>query len=123
MSGETPDTTKIIKTNNPMNDKTFEEIKNFIIKQSCITDIPLFRETNIEKDLGITGDDAMELMVAYGKRFNIDLSKFMAAEYFEPEGMNWLLPKSIPNKKILTLGDLEKGIIVGRLDDEIIRGL
>jgi hypothetical protein len=103
-----------------MSEKIFEEIRNFVFKQTYIRDFSLFRETRIEEDLGITGADAIEFMVAYGKRFNVDVSKFMAADYFEAEGMNWLPFNATPDKKILTLGDLEKGILAGRLDEEII---
>lgn len=45
------------------------------------------RETRIEQDLKITGEDAIEFIVAFGKEFNVDVSNFMAEEYFEPEGM------------------------------------
>jgi acyl carrier protein len=103
-----------------MNNKTFEEIKTFVIEQALIADSGLSRDTRIEKDLGITGDDAVELLIAYSKQFNVDVSKFNAAEYFEPEGMNVLFSNSVTNKKTLTLGDLEKGMIAGKLNEEII---
>lgn len=103
-----------------INDVVFNKIIYFVEEQRWKYDFTLERTTKIEYDLGITGDDAIEFMIAYGKEFNVDVSNFMAANYFEPEGMNWLLPKSAISKKELTLGDLEKGIIAGRLDEEII---
>ncbi len=72
----------------------------------------------MEKQLGIYGDDATEIMLVYGKEFNVDVSKFMAASYFSGEGFS-LFGKDEKTKE-LTLGDLEKGVIAGRLDEEVI---
>lgn len=103
-----------------INENIFERVKQFIIKKSCIRGESMTRETRIEEDLGITGTDALELIIAFAKEFKVDVSKFMAAEYFEPEGMNLLMPHTVPNKKILILGDLEKAAIAGKLDETII---
>ena len=103
-----------------MKDILLNEIINFLVKQACLTNITLKRETKIEVDLGITGEDAIELLVAYSKRFSVDISNFMAAEYFEAEGMNWLMPTNVINKKKLTIGDLEKGALMGKLDEGVI---
>ena len=90
---------------------------------------PITLETALENDLGITGDDAVEFIIAYGKEFNVDVSKFMAADYFDAEGydivgplIRWITRNKKPQKqlKILTLGHLEKGIIAGKLDEEVI---
>jgi hypothetical protein len=85
------------------------------------------REAKIEHDLGITGDDAIELLVEYGKTFNLDISRFMAVEYFDGEGdpilpaiIRFLKGKKKKKNKILTVGHLEKGIYAGCLDEETI---
>ena len=80
--------------------------------------MPIIRETLIEDDLGVSGDEAGELIIVFGKKYNIDTSNFNFAKYFydEPGVFNF------QNRKIepLTVGDLEKVIIAGRLGDDII---
>jgi acyl carrier protein len=81
----------------------------------------------MENDLGIRGDDAMDFIIAFGTEFNVDISDFMAADYFSPEGDS-ILPaiirmftdKKHPKQKGLRIRHLEKAVIGGRLDEEII---
>jgi hypothetical protein len=42
------------------------------------------------------------------------MSQFQASDYFEGEGMSLLLGNGL-EKKVLTLGDLEQGIVNGKL--------
>jgi acyl carrier protein len=111
-----------------MNDEEiFERLKKFVIKQRWEYDFPLTKDTTVEEELKITGDDAVDFLIAYGKNFNVDVSHFMAADYFDGEG-DVILPaiirimtgKKKPFKKTLTLGHLEKGIMAGKLDEEVI---
>ena len=101
-----------------MSNEIFDRLKEFVIKESAVDDGEITRDTQIEDELGVTGDDAVEFMIAYGKTFNVDVTKFMAADYFRGEG--WNLFPSKKSGKILTVGHLEKGILAGRLDEEII---
>jgi acyl carrier protein len=110
-----------------MSNDIFEQICHFIEEQRWKYPFALDRTTNIEKDLGITGDEAVEFILAFGKKFNVDVSNFMAAEYFESEG-DRLLPtiirfftgqKKTKNKELI-LGDLERAVMAGKLDDTII---
>lgn len=110
-----------------MSDETFDKLKTFVIKQSAVDDEIISTATQIENDLGVTGNDAVEFIVAYGKAFNVDVSKFMAADYFEGEGdkilqaiIRFLSGRKKKTRKVLTVGNLEKGIHAGRLDEEII---
>ena len=68
----------------------------------------------------------MKLMniLAFGKEFNVDVSRFMAADYFSPEG-GFKLPPAImaffgikkkPKQKELTISHLMKAVEIGRLD-------
>ena len=95
-----------------------EEIKTFIEDKCGIARDRIKSESRIEKDLRITGDDAMELLVDFGKKFNVDVSKFMAADYFDGEGMNLLLPNF--GKKELTVHHLVKAVTAGKLDESVI---
>lgn len=112
-----------------MSDEIFDRLKAFVVKEAGVDDEEVTRGAAIEEDLGIYGDDAVELLLAYGKIFNVDVTKFMAADYFSGEG-DPILPaiirmftgKKEKKNKTLTVGHLEKGILAGRLNEEIING-
>ena len=110
-----------------MNEETFNKLKDFIVKKAGVDDEEITRDTQIEDDLGVTGDDAVDLIIAYGKAFDVDVTRFMAAEYFGPERCvliselgNWLTGQTKRTRKVLTVSHLEKGIAAGRLDEEVI---
>lgn len=77
--------------------------------------------TRIEEDLGITGTDAIELLIAFGKEFKVDVSNFMAADYFHGEGHSWLNPGYKPNKKTLLIAHLIKAVSAGKLDESVTK--
>lgn len=110
-----------------MDDKVFNKLVEFIKNERWEYNFLLTRETTIEKELQITGNDAVDFMVTFGKYFDVDVSMFMAADYFESEGIDILGPfsrmftcKKEKEKKKLTIGHLVKGIIAGRLDESVI---
>lgn len=101
---------------------TFEELKKFVVEQRWEYGFPLTRETTLKKDLSLWGDDAVEFIENYGKRFNVDLSKLDLKKYFPPDG-DFILPailrmlflKKQPEYLPLTLGDLEEAVRKGKL--------
>lgn len=111
-----------------MSDFIWEKLKTFIVDEAGVHEDEVTREASIEEDLGITGDDAVDFMIAYGKTFVVDVTQFMAADYFNGEGYE-ILPflkmfngiTQQPNK-IVTVAHLEKGILAGRLDENVING-
>jgi acyl carrier protein len=113
-----------------MCNKIFDKLRNFVIKESAVDDEEITLDTKIEDDLGVTGDDAVDFMIAYSETFNVDVTKFMAKDYFGSERNVLLseLGKCITGNrertgKTLTVGHLEKGILAGRLDEEVINSL
>ncbi|HRY34191.1 MAG TPA: DUF1493 family protein [Bacteroidales bacterium] len=100
-----------------MTDSNFDNIKSFVEEIRWKYPFELQRETRVEQDLGLTGDEAYEFMETFSKRFSIDITNFEFSNYFEPEG-DKILPaiirlftgKKKEKKKVLTLGDLEKAI-------------
>jgi acyl carrier protein len=110
-----------------MNDTIFNRIKQFTNKQAGIIEEKITENSSLENDLGIYGDDAVEFIIAFGKEFNVDVSKFMAAKYFSPEG-DIILPgiirlvtgKKKSKQKDLTVRHLMKAITSGRLDEDVI---
>jgi hypothetical protein len=107
------------KTSTMENWPILEKLKLFVEEERYEYPFIITKDTTIEKDLKITGDDAMEFMISYSNEFHVDVSNFMAADYFSPEGTSFLFPDS-KKRKILTIGDLEKGVIAGRLDESVI---
>ncbi len=100
-----------------MNDKIFNDIKSFVEEVRWKYPFELQRETRLEQDLGITGDEAYEFIDAFSKQFGIDVTNFRFDNYFELEG-DWILPafvsffrgKKKEEKMVLTLGELEKAV-------------
>jgi hypothetical protein len=112
-----------------MQDDIFIKLKDFVIRQAGIGEDEelITRDTQIEDDLGVTGGDAVDFMLAYGNTFKVDLTKFMAADYFGAERnvilselLRWFTRNRKRERKVLTVGHLEKGILKGYLDEEVI---
>ena len=100
-----------------MNDDILNQLITMVYEKVGIRK-PITRETCLEKDAGITGDDAVEFLLYYSKKYNVDLTGFDIRKYFTPEG-DTILPMIIRmftgkkelKEKELTVGDLEKGVI------------
>lgn len=104
-----------------------QDLFQFVKEKTFVNDVDINMETRLEDDLGVHGDDAVEFIIAYGKYYNVNISNFMAADYFNGEGLNVLnsligifKKEKKASKKILTVGHLYKGILAGRLDEEVI---
>ena len=79
--------------------------------------------TRLQDDLNVYGDEAMDFLLAYGKTFHVDVSQFMAADYFDGEGIDvlaWFRPVKARRKE-LTVGHLQRGIDAKQLDEAIIQ--
>ncbi|MDH5381448.1 MAG: DUF1493 family protein [Cyclobacteriaceae bacterium] len=98
--------------------ETLDLIKEFVVKERGKYRNPLIRETALEQDLKITGDDSDEFILAFSKEFNVDISDFDIGKYFSDEGglsiLHVLFGKKT-GKTPLTLGDLEKAVETGKL--------
>ncbi len=115
-----------------MGESNFEKLRDLIVEQSGVYDEEVTPDARLYDDLGIYGDDAYELLVKYGKKFDVDVSKFMAADYFKGDGglnliddlVQLFTEKILPTGlKALTVKDLEKGILADRLDEDVIKGI
>lgn len=101
-----------------MRDEVFERIQAFIVKQIGVDEVEVTRDASLQNDLGIYGDDATDFFTAFGREFNVDVSKFMAADYFKGDGID-VFGLGKP-KSPFTVGHLEKAVIAGRLDEKVI---
>jgi len=108
-------------SNNIEAENRFAELVAFIRNKAGEHEMPITRETLIEDDLGVTGDDAAELLIELSKKYNFDIAKFKFRNYFydEPSILDVI---GINNRKVkpFAVGYLEKAIIAGRLDEEVI---
>jgi hypothetical protein len=112
-----------------MEQDDFKRIEKFIEVQRGKPRFLLDENTRLYEDLKIYGDDANKFFIDFGKEFNVDVSQFMAADYFKGEGFNIidiLINVFKFNKpyekhlKVFTIKQLEKAIKVGKLDEEVI---
>lgn len=79
-------------------------ITMIIDKVACSRD-EILRCTDIEHDLGCTGDDHFEFMEAYAKEFNVDMTGFLWYFHTHDESMatwsiSWGNPPSMQVKRI-----------------------
>lgn len=96
----------------------FDELLAYIRDKAGVgTAMPLTTELLIEDDLGVTGNEAIELVDGYAERFNVDTTGLTYARYFYPEPSAF-----VTYQKVLpfTIGHLVDGIDLGKLNDEII---
>jgi len=59
-----------------MNEDLFKDLVAFIYDKTDTGDVPITPDTEIEADLGITGDDGVELIVHFSKRYNVNIDNF-----------------------------------------------
>jgi hypothetical protein len=103
--------------NGKMEDQIFNQLKEFVIRERLGYEFELTRDTDLQRDLKIWGDDADDFIESFSREFNVDISEFEISKYFKSEG-DWILPKIMSfffGKKTeqyppLRLGNLEKAI-------------
>ena len=75
---------------------TFEQVRDFLCEQWRMRPERLSPSTRLLHDLGIDGDDAEEVLVAFGERFHVDFSSLAFPKHFGSEfdaGGRWLIRK------------------------------
>ena len=106
------------------NDKDLQKkVISFVSSFIGIRSESLHMESSLFHDLGVDGEDAVELLEAYSNKFNVDVREFPFLEYFGNEGV--LSPFSLitklvtgrlkDNKKTLTISDLIQAVKSGSL--------
>jgi acyl carrier protein len=91
---------------------TRDQLIQFIREEIGEFKKPIDSITEIEDDLGVTGNEAVELIQSIAKKFNIDISEFNYKVYFHPEP-NFL--NTYGEIKPLTIQDIENSIASGKL--------
>lgn len=54
------------------------------------------KETTIDDDLGVTREDAAYLIVNFGKKYSVDVSKFKFSAFFNEEPLPFLMQARWP---------------------------
>jgi len=105
----------------------FPEIQELISDFSGIKKSKITISSKLEHDLRIYGDDAIELILAYSKKFSVNLDNLNPGDHFSPEGdtvLPWIISLFSPSKKViiddLMVLDLVNGAKAGTLDKTVI---
>ncbi len=69
-----------------MDAPTFDRIAHFVADRAGVAADRVRPDTRLELDLGVTGDDAAELMATYAQEFNVNLTAMEFLRHFGPEG-------------------------------------
>lgn len=94
----------------------YDRIVFFLKRETMVRSVKFNYYTQIEKDLGVTGDDAVELIEAFAKEFQVDTANFNFHEYFGPEGTDiFCMYPDAKSRKKLTIADLENAVKLGKL--------
>ena len=114
----------------PINQKEKENTMNKELVELIITFAHLkdgewlTEDTRLEEDLFIYGEDAKRLLLSYSNQFKVDISGFEFTNHFTNEMPDKTdhssLTKDYDRKISITLEDLDRGIQLKRLDEEII---
>jgi hypothetical protein len=65
--------------------KLEEQVMDFIATETLFPRDKLRSDLTLFRDLGLDGDDASDLIEAFGKRFGVDLGAFEFSKHFGPE--------------------------------------
>lgn len=109
-----------------MNAQTYnklqQEVLAFISYQRSTPKEKINLEDSLFHDLGVDGDDALELINRYASKFGVSLTDFDINKYFGPESsspiqmaVELFTKNSFKNTPRLTVNDLIQGAITGKL--------
>ena len=91
-----------------------QSLVTFLSEELSVPSSRISATTRLLQDLGVDGDDGVELIQSYGLRFGVDLFGFEPARHFSPEaGGNpviwvwWVITRRWPKSAPITLVDLE----------------
>jgi acyl carrier protein len=94
-----------------------QKVKEFVARRINVKPECISLQTRLLEDLGIDGDDAVDLFEVFAQEFQVDISSLDLNKYFGPEaGFNlflfWLMPSSTLDT--LTIQDLVSAAQAGK---------
>lgn len=100
-----------------MDEEVLHALLNLIRDKTGVSRLSM--DDDLELDIGLTGDDALELLEEYGRQFHVDINGFPFDQYFYDEVYYLLFcfQKWIGHyrKKRITIRNLLEGIECGYL--------
>jgi len=75
-----------------MTDHLEARVRKFVAEFCSVRPERIDRQTTLLGNLGVDGDDAVELFMAFEKEFQVDLSGLDLSKHFGSEGMSLLAP-------------------------------
>lgn len=100
------------KKGNMENNLKKDQLIELVSRKSGINKEKINMETSIEQDLGVTGEDAEELIKEISKKFKVNIDDFVFAKYFNNEPSILTVYREVVP---LTVGDLIQAISNGKL--------
>jgi len=105
------------------NNDLVAKVIEFVSNEIGIDEAKLKPELSLYHDLGVDGEDALELLEAFSKVFNVDVTGFPLPDYFGNEGSmspigflkGLITSRTKDCKKRLTIEDLIESAERGRL--------
>lgn len=91
--------------------ETLKDILEFILEERGSYRFRITENHSLQSDLNIYGLDAVDFILNFGNRFNVDVSRFDAEKYFRPDGLG-SANRDYPD---FTVGDLLKSVEKGEL--------
>ena len=91
-------------------EQQLKEITDFISSQKENIGFELEEHHSLQEDLDIEGNEMIEFLLSFGKKFKVDISEFDLNQYLQPEGVC----SRISCQKI-TIGDLLETLDTGFL--------
>lgn len=70
-----------------MSTRIERQVKRFVARELAVRVGRLKLDTTLFGDLRTDGDDGFDLIVAFGKEFDVSLRRFNPAKHFGPEGL------------------------------------
>ena len=83
-----------------------QQVRDFISHECSIPLQRISVESALVDDLGIAGADGVELMLAFSRRFSVDISAMNLGLYFGDEGFSLLPWHWWRRRASITVGDL-----------------
>lgn len=95
-----------------------DALREFVAEELKLNPAKLKDEDRLQHDLGLDGADAAAFMEKFAARFDVDMTRFVFADYFGKESLGcmplwivWIvIPPLRPKVRPLTLADLNRSM-------------
>lgn len=95
-----------------------DALRQFVAEELKIAPEKLKEDDRLQHDLGLDGNDAAQFIERFAARFDVDMTRFVFADYFGKEAFGcvplwifWIvIPPLRPKVRPVTLADLQKSV-------------